>query len=344
MKERRKKLLMLFMCTTLVGTTIIPTAVFADNIEAAGDEDDELDLDDEEDDLDEDDEGDFDEGDEDGLDEDDEDDLDEDDEDDFDDDEDAEEDIDEGDGFSGEDTGSESAGGLVKFNTSWYYAEPDEQIRLDYTADSDVTLEWSVSDEDIASISSAGVVSISDQAESETIEVTLTADGYDSATAYIFVSSPELESKSGSVKKGKSKTVSVYGLNADKADVTCKSSNTSVATAVYDKDDEEITITGKATGKSVITLTVNDKSTVTYNVTVTADKAVSVTKKLTVKKGKTKRIVVKNATGKIKYKSANKKIASVSGKGVVKGKKTGKTQIIVTANGKSYTCKVTVKK
>lgn len=83
-------------------------------------------------------------------------------------------------------------------------------------------------------------------------------------------------------------------------------------------------------------------------------KAVSVTKSISVYVGKTRKIKVKNAPGNSKntFKSVNKKIASVSKKGVVKGKKEGKTKIKVTvrykSSGKSvnkhFSVRVTVKK
>ena len=50
------------------------------------------------------------------------------------------------------------------------------------------------------------------------------------------------------------------------------------------------------------------------------------------------------ANAKITYQSSNKKIATVTSKGVVKGKKAGKATIKVTANGISKSFKVTVKK
>ena len=66
----------------------------------------------------------------------------------------------------------------------------------------------------------------------------------------------------------------------------------------------------------------------------------------TVKKGKkvTIKVTVTNANGKkVTYKSANKKIATVTSKGVVKGIKKGKTTITVKCNGVSKKIKVTVK-
>lgn len=63
-----------------------------------------------------------------------------------------------------------------------------------------------------------------------------------------------------------------------------------------------------------------------------------------VKAGKTVKIKASAVLdSKITYKSSNKKVATVTAKGVVKGKKAGKAKITVSANGVSKTFKVTVK-
>ena len=55
-------------------------------------------------------------------------------------------------------------------------------------------------------------------------------------------------------------------------------------------------------------------------------------------------VTIKNQNGaKVTYKSANKKIARVSKKGVVKGLKKGKTKITVTCNKKKKSVTVQVK-
>ena len=61
-----------------------------------------------------------------------------------------------------------------------------------------------------------------------------------------------------------------------------------------------------------------------------------------IRKNKTVKISVKGS-GKFTFKSANKKIAAVNAKGVVKGKSKGKTYIKVKANGKTLKFKVKVK-
>lgn len=67
-------------------------------------------------------------------------------------------------------------------------------------------------------------------------------------------------------------------------------------------------------------------------------------KKVTIRVGKSVRLKLKNAKKEVKWKSANKKIATVSTKGVVRGKKAGKTKITAKCKGKKFICKVTVKK
>lgn len=64
--------------------------------------------------------------------------------------------------------------------------------------------------------------------------------------------------------------------------------------------------------------------------------------KLTV--GKTYKLKVKHYSGKVKWKSSNKKIVKVSKKGKIKAKKTGKAKVWAVLAGKKLKCKVKVKK
>lgn len=63
-----------------------------------------------------------------------------------------------------------------------------------------------------------------------------------------------------------------------------------------------------------------------------------------VKVGKTTKVTAKaTPSGKVTYKSGNKKIATVSSNGTIKGIKKGTAKITVTCNGVTKTVKVTVK-
>lgn len=67
----------------------------------------------------------------------------------------------------------------------------------------------------------------------------------------------------------------------------------------------------------------------------------------TIYEGQSFRLKISGTKKKVKWSSANKKIAIVSSKGLVKGKDGGKTKrtvkITATVSGKKYVCKVTVK-
>lgn len=80
--------------------------------------------------------------------------------------------------------------------------------------------------------------------------------------------------------------------------------------------------------------------------TVKAKKLKLKKKKLSIKVGakKTLKVTVKPKKAKLTWKSSNKKVATVTKKGVVKGKKKGTAKITVTSGKKKATCKVTVKK
>lgn len=93
-----------------------------------------------------------------------------------------------------------------------------------------------------------------------------------------------------------------------------------------------------AVGVSVNTETASAKK-------VNAKKLTLKKKKLSMKVGdkKTLKVTVKPKKATLKWKSSKKKIATVSKKGVVKGKKKGTAKITVTSGKKKATCKVTVK-
>ena len=67
-------------------------------------------------------------------------------------------------------------------------------------------------------------------------------------------------------------------------------------------------------------------------------------KSVTLKVGKKYKLRVKNTKKKIKWKSKNKRIATVSSKGVVKARKVGKTKVYARVSGKKFYCKIVVKR
>ena len=125
------------------------------------------------------------------------------------------------------------------------------------------------------------------------------------------------------------------------------SSNKKIATV-----DKKGTIKAvkKGTAKITVTLKSGKKATVTVKVQtskVATSKITGLKSKVTVKKGKTLTLkpVLSPITSqdKITYKTSNKSVATVSSKGVIKGKKKGTAKITVKAGKKSYVVTVTVK-
>ena len=113
----------------------------------------------------------------------------------------------------------------------------------------------------------------------------------------------------------------------------------------YDENGRDIHTANFATcgyGRAIITVS-DGKYTRTCEVIVPDTRVRLNYKSVKLKKGKKVKLQVLNATGKVKWKSSNKKVATVSKKGVVKGKKKGKATITAKLGGKTYKCKVRVK-
>ena len=136
--------------------------------------------------------------------------------------------------------------------------------------------------------------------------------------------------------KGK-KTVTLKASGVTGA-VTWTSSNPKAATV---KDGK---VTAKKAGKTVVTASAGGyKASCTITVKKPTLKIRS-KKAVVLRKGKKSKIKVKAVpTGKITYKSSNKKVASVTKKGVIKGVKAGRCKITVQCNGVKKTVKVRVK-
>ena len=215
---------------------------------------------------------------------------------------------------------------------------------------------WESDDEDVATVSDKGGVKAI-KAGKATILVT-TDDGSETAECSVTVTKKTvkvtkvtLDKKSASIEIGKTVNLkaTISPSTATNKAVTWKSSNNKIATV-----SSKGTVKGVKKGTAIITVTTKDGGkTATCKVTVkpVAVKSVKLNKKTaSVKKGKTitlkATITPSNATTKtVTWKTSNKKIATVTSKGIVKGVKKGTATITVTTKDgkKTAKCKVTVK-
>lgn len=117
--------------------------------------------------------------------------------------------------------------------------------------------------------------------------------------------------------------------------VTWASDNPEVA--VVDKNG---LVTAKWAGKCEVSAVFPSGSRAVCKVTV-EPKGLKYKKKTIRKKARFTNVLVGAKTG-VKWSSSNKKVATVNGKGVVKGRKSGTCKVVARFGGKKYTCKVTV--
>lgn len=149
------------------------------------------------------------------------------------------------------------------------------------------------------------------------------------------------------LKVGQSTTKVKVTYGTGDSIVSWKSSNKKIA-----KVNSKGKITGVKKGTATITATLASGLTAKIKVKVqktevATKKITNLTKKLTVKKGKKATLspILSPITSvqKITYSTSNKKVVTVTSKGVVKGVKKGKAKITVKAGKKSYKITVTVK-
>ncbi len=132
----------------------------------------------------------------------------------------------------------------------------------------------------------------------------------------------------------KGKTVKLKVKNANSS-VVWSSKNKKIATV-----NSKGIVTGKKKGKTIIIAKIG-KQELKCTIVVETPKISNKTTSITIFSSKT--LKVKGTKQKIKWKSSNKAVATVSSKGKVTAKKLGKATITATVGNKKYTCKVTVK-
>lgn len=199
------------------------------------------------------------------------------------------------------------------------------------------TVTWKSSNTKVATVNSKGVVTAK-TAGKATITATLNGK---TATYKLTVKNPSIAAKASAstiYTKGQTSTkitVTKYGVTG-----TAKftSSNKKIATV-----DSKGVVRAKKAGTVKITAQVGSyKKVVTIKVRNASLKLAKTA--ATVKRGKTTTIKVSAVpTGKVTYTSSNKKVATVTSKGVVKGVKKGTATITVKCNGMTAKFKVTVK-
>ena len=210
-------------------------------------------------------------------------------------------------------------------------------VTLSATTNLTGDITWKSSDAKVATVDAKGNVKAVN-AGTATITATL---GKVSATFTVTVKNPSITAKAdSSVIYTKSKTTTKINVAKDgvTGNATFRSSNKKVATVSANG-----IVKAKKAGKVNITVQVgNHKQVVKITVKKPTMKLVKSSAKL--KKGKKVTIKVKAApVSKVTFKSSNKKVATVSSKGVVKAKKKGTATITVKCNGITKKFKVTVK-
>lgn len=218
------------------------------------------------------------------------------------------------------------------------YVKGEDTVTLKADTNLSDEIIWTSSNEKIAVVSAKGVVTAKAKG---TAVITATCGEY-TASCTVTVKSPAVslnKTKATLYTKGSNKVTLKASLKDLTGNVVYTSSNAKVAAV----NKTTGVVTAKAKGTAVITATCGDY-TATCTVTVKTPTLKLAKTSASIKVGKKTTIkATATPTGTVKYTSSNKKIATVSSKGVVTGKKKGTAKITVTCNGVSKTFKVTVK-
>lgn len=197
------------------------------------------------------------------------------------------------------------------------------------------TVTYTTSNNAVATVSSTGVVK---GVKAGTAVITANC-GNATATCKVTVKAPSVKFAKKSAVVYKGKTATVKATLAGVSSVTYKSSNTKIATV----NSKTGTVKGIKAGTVTITAT-SGKLKATYKLTVKNPTFTLTKSSATIAKGKTTTIRSKaTPVSTVTYTSSNKKVATVTGKGVVKGIRKGKATITVKCNGITKKFVVTVK-
>ena len=197
------------------------------------------------------------------------------------------------------------------------------------------TVTYTTSNKAVATVSSTGVVK---GVKAGTAVITANC-GNATATCKVTVKAPSVKFAKKSAVVYKGKTATVKATLAGVSSVTYKSSNTKIATV----NSKTGTVKGIKAGTVTITAT-SGKLKATYKLTVKNPTFTLSKSSATIAKGKTTTIRSKaTPVSTVTYTSSNKKVATVTGKGVVKGISKGKATITVKCNGITKKFVVTVK-
>ena len=198
------------------------------------------------------------------------------------------------------------------------------------------TVTYTTSNNAVATVSSTGVVK---GVKAGTEKITATTSTGLKTTCKVTVKAPSVKFAKSSAVVYKGKTATVKATLAGVSSVTYKSSNTKIATV----NSKTGTVKGIKAGTVTITAT-SGKLKATYKLTVKNPTFTLTKSSATIAKGKTTTIRSKaTPVSTVTYTSSNKKVATVTGKGVVKGISKGKATITVKCNGITKKFVVTVK-
>ena len=198
------------------------------------------------------------------------------------------------------------------------------------------TVTYTTSNKAIATVSSTGVVK---GIKAGTVTITATTSTGLKTTCKVTVKAPSVKFAKSSAVVYTGKTATVKATLAGVSSVTYKSSNTKIATV----NSKTGTVKGIKAGTVTITAT-SGKLKATYKLTVKNPTFTLTKSSATIAKGKTTTIRSKaTPVSTVTYTSSNKKVATVTGKGVVKGISKGKATITVKCNGITKKFVVTVK-